>query len=70
MSIDPVTARHPRMTLTLPALLASRRLILLIGGARKWLVYQQALEPGPIEALPIRAILRQSRVPVEVYWSS
>jgi 6-phosphogluconolactonase len=68
MAIDPLTAAHPRISLTLPALLASRRVIVLFSGAGKWAVYQRALQPGPAEALPVRAMLRQSEVPVEIYY--
>ena len=58
---------HPRMTLTLTALLRSRLLILQLGGEAKRAVYRQALEDGPVEQLPVRALLRQSQVPVEVW---
>jgi len=68
-AVHPVTAPHPRMTLTLPALLASRRIVVHISGDAKWRVYQQACQGGPIEELPIRAVLRQTEVPVDVYWS-
>jgi 6-phosphogluconolactonase len=70
LGVDPVTAPHARMTLTLPALLASRRIVVLFTGAGKWAVYQQALQRGPVAVLPIRAILHQSQVPVEVYWAA
>lgn len=69
LGVDPVTAPHARMTLTLPALLASRRIVVLFTGAGKWAMYQQALQPGPVAALPIRAVLHQGQVPVEAYWS-
>lgn len=63
---DPVP---PRMSLSLRALLDSRRIVLLFTGEAKWTVYRQALEPGAPEALPVRAVLRQSEVPVEVWWA-
>ncbi len=69
ISIDPMTAPHLRMSLTLPALLASRKIVLMFTGARKYEVYLRALQAGPIEALPVRSILHQHRVPVDVYWS-
>ncbi len=69
IAIDPVTAPHARMSLTLPALLNSRRIVVLISGLDKWGVYQKALAKGPIEAMPIRSILRQTQVPVDIYWS-
>ena len=68
IGIDPVTAPHARMSLTLPALLASRRIAVLMTGTGKWDVYQKARQPGPVEAFPIRSILHQTQVPVDVYW--
>jgi len=69
IAIDPPAAPHARMSLTLAALLSSRRICVLIAGDRKRDVLRAAMMPGPAEALPIRAVLRQTRVPVEVYWS-
>jgi len=69
LPIDPVTAPHPRMTLTLPALLASRWIVLHLVGETKWQVYQQASTPGPVNELPVRAVLQQTKVPIDVYWS-
>lgn len=69
MAIDPVTAPHPRMTLTLAALLDSRRIILHIVGDSKWQIYKQACTPGPVSEFPVRAVLQQTKVPIDVYWS-
>ncbi len=69
VAIRPGEAPHPRISLTLNALTETRRLILHITGTSKWNVYQEALRPGPVGELPIRAVLRQTRVPIEVFWS-
>ena len=69
IAIHPAHAPHPRLSLTLKALLETRRLILHITGDNKWQVYQNALEEGPTEELPIRGVLRQDRLPLEVYWA-
>jgi 6-phosphogluconolactonase len=69
MAIDPPAAPYARLSLTLAALLDSRRIVLLITGASKSAVLQAARAAGPVEALPVRAILRQAVVPVDVYWS-
>ncbi len=61
-------APHLRLSLNLAALLHARRICIQISGERKWAVYQRSLAPGPTEELPVRAILRQSLVPVDVYW--
>jgi 6-phosphogluconolactonase len=68
VAIQPLAAAHARLSLNLAALLRARRICIQIGGAIKWQVYQRALESGPIEELPVRAILRQQAVPVDVYW--
>jgi 6-phosphogluconolactonase len=68
IAIDPIIAPHSRMSLTLPALLQSRRIVLLFSGAAKWSVYQRALQPGPATLLPVRAVLHQTQVPIEIFY--
>jgi 6-phosphogluconolactonase len=68
LAVHPPGAPHARLSLNLAALLQSRRICLQISGARKWQVYQRARSGGRAEELPIRAILRQEAVPVDVYW--
>jgi 6-phosphogluconolactonase len=69
MGIAPVTAPHERMTLTLPAILDAREIIVHITGQAKKEVLDKALADGPAEEMPIRFILRQQTVPVTVYWA-
>lgn len=77
--LDPATPRRvetlraagagePRLTLTLPVLLAAETLVLHIEGAGKRTVLERALGPGPVEALPVRAVLRGTGAPIEVWW--
>jgi 6-phosphogluconolactonase len=61
-------APHPRLSLNLSALLDSRRIVVLITGAEKWRTYCAASAEGPVEDMPVRAVLRQRRAPVEVMW--
>jgi 6-phosphogluconolactonase len=63
------TAPQARLSLNLSALLDSRRIVILINGAEKWKTFTVAGVPGPIADMPIRAVLRQTRTPVEVMWS-
>jgi 6-phosphogluconolactonase len=63
---DPVP---PRLSMTLRALLDSRRIVLFFTGEAKWTAYQDALGPGEIADAPVRAILRQAQTPVEVWWA-
>jgi 6-phosphogluconolactonase len=67
----PITAPDgsERVTLTFSALLDSRRIILHFTGDAKWQVYRQALTPGAIEDLPVRAFLGRGREPIDVFWS-
>ncbi|MFC3705438.1 6-phosphogluconolactonase [Devosia honganensis] len=60
-------AGEPRITFTLPRLLETDGLYLHIEGEEKSRVFDKALEDGPVEDMPIRAVLR-SGAPVTVYW--
>ncbi len=62
----PATAPHARLTLTLPALLATRELALSITGANKLAVYQQA-RLGADESLPVSLVLNQHLTPLSVW---
>ena len=69
IAVNALVAPHARVSLNLAALLDSRRIVLHIEGDAKWAVYQRARTPGAPAELPIRAILQQKEVPVDVYWS-
>lgn len=69
-AITPQTAPHERMSLTARAILDSRKIVLHIVGENKWQVYQEAMLEGAIDDLPIRVVLHQNKVPVDVYWSA
>ena len=69
MGIAPLTARHERMTLTLPAILDSRQIFLHITGQGKKDILQQAQADGASEEIPIRFILRQQTTPVTAFWA-
>lgn len=60
---------HPRISMTLGALLRSRHIILLITGEKKLEVIEKAQAEDCRERLPVSALLHQHRVPVDVYWS-
>ncbi|MEP1471160.1 MAG: 6-phosphogluconolactonase [Halieaceae bacterium] len=62
---DPVTAPHQRLTLTLAAVLVSKEIIIHITGATKRAVLQSAQD----KHLPVAAILRQTKVPVSIWWA-
>ena len=62
-------AGEPRITLTLPTLLETRALYLLVSGEKKRdLLADARLGLGAARDYPVRAVLTQQRVPVAVYW--
>ena len=63
------SAPHARLSLNLSALLDSRRIVIFLLGEGKFRAYAAACGPGPVEEMPIRAVLRQVRVPVDVVWA-
>lgn len=68
IAVVPGTAPHERMTLTLPAILNSKEIILHIAGQEKKQVYIRAVAEGKPEDMPIRFVLKQVEVPVNIYW--
>jgi 6-phosphogluconolactonase len=60
---------HARISQNLPALLDSRRIVLLIVGDEKWSVFQRAKQGGSAGELPMRALLQQQTTPLDIYWA-
>ncbi|MEP9355937.1 6-phosphogluconolactonase [Xanthobacter sp. KR7-65] len=60
-------AGEPRITFTLPRLVAADTLVLHIEGMAKRAVLERACADGPVEDLPVRAVLR-ARPPLDVVW--
>ncbi len=61
-------AGEPRVTLTLQRLLASRALYLHIEGEEKVKTLERAEAEGPVEDMPVRAILRETQTPLTIFW--
>lgn len=70
IAVQPTTAPHERMSLTLNALLNSRQIFIHLVGESKKLVLEKALADDDVKAMPIRAILQQNKTPVEVVWAA
>ncbi|MEQ9397373.1 6-phosphogluconolactonase [Haliea sp.] len=62
---EPVTAPHPRMTLTLAAVLDSRHIHLHITGSGKRAVLESAVARG----LPVASVLAQTQTPLTIWWA-
>lgn len=60
-------AGEPRLTFTLPMLLGAKSLMLHIEGVEKRKVLDRALAEGPVEDMPVRAVLRAA-TPITLYW--
>lgn len=69
LGITPLTAPHDRMTLTLATLLNSAHIYVHITGAGKHNVYEQAMMGDDIYQMPIRSVIKQTNVPVDIFWA-
>lgn len=65
----PLTAPHERMTLTLPAILNSHHIYLLLNGKSKKQVLEKALQGHDVDEMPIRAVLEQKKADVIGFWA-
>ncbi|MDM3870045.1 6-phosphogluconolactonase [Porticoccus sp. W117] len=65
----PPVAPHDRMTLSLPAVLNCRFLALHFEGSNKWRVFQKALGMASQASYPVSAVLRQNKVPVNLFYT-
>jgi 6-phosphogluconolactonase len=68
VSMTAPDAGEPRVTLTLNVLTAARALFLHIQGQDKAETLRKAEAEGPIDAMPVRAILNQTRTPLTIFW--
>lgn len=68
VAINAPGAGEPRVTLTLTRVLASKALYLHIEGEEKVKTLERAAAEGPVEDMPVRAILRQATTPLTIYW--
>lgn len=68
IAIEPTTAPHKRMSLTLPAILSASHLYLHFEGQEKQSVYQEAISGEDSFTMPIRTVLNQDSKDIEVYY--
>ncbi|HTV68057.1 MAG TPA: 6-phosphogluconolactonase [Rhizobiaceae bacterium] len=67
MSVHAKTAGEPRLTLPLARLIEAPFIALHIEGAEKKRVLDAALDPS--SALPISAVFRAARAPIQIFWA-
>lgn len=61
---------HPRIGLTLKALTDARHIILAVPGVEKRAVLDQAMQDRNDDRLPVAALLRQNRAPIDIMFCS
>lgn len=66
VAVHAPSAGEPRMTFSAAALLRTKSLYLQIEGPEIVKVFEDACEPGPVEAMPIRVFLQQTARQLDV----
>ena len=66
----PETAAVDRVTLTAPALASARAIMIVIAGAEKRRLLEQAIKEGPLSAAPIGRLLAAVETPIDIFWSA
>jgi len=69
IAVDPLTAPHARMSMTLARIVDTRSLILHLTGVEKRAVFERARVDRDPGVLPIAAVLDIPAPPLEVYWA-
>jgi len=69
VSMRAPAAIEPRITLTLPVLLAAKKLVLHVEGEAKKDVLDKALASRDAAEMPIRAVIANARKPLETVWA-
>jgi 6-phosphogluconolactonase len=66
----PETAPVERVTLTAAALASARTVMIVLHGAEKRALLEQALKEGPLSSAPIGRVLANIEVPIDIFWSA
>ena len=56
-----------RLSLTPNSILQSKKIVLVIAGEKKGAVYDEVRKSGPIAEYPVRLLLQQKKVPVDIF---
>jgi 6-phosphogluconolactonase len=67
---DPLPAYAPvaRVTLTRPAILSARAIMLVLKGAEKRKILERAIEDGPLSTVPVGRVLADAEQPIDIHW--
>jgi 6-phosphogluconolactonase len=66
----PKEAAIERVTLTAAAIASARTVMIVISGAEKRAVLEQALKEGPLSKLPIGRVLADMETAIDIFWSA
>jgi 6-phosphogluconolactonase len=66
----PDNAPVERVTLTAAALASARTVMIVLNGAEKRAMLEQALKEGPLSSVPIGRVLANIEVPIDIFWSA
>jgi len=69
---DPMPADAPveRVTLTSAALSSARAVMIVISGAEKKKVLEEAIEQGPLSSAPVGRVLSEMDAAIDIFWSA
>jgi 6-phosphogluconolactonase len=69
---DPLPPEAPvaRVTMTRPAILSARALMLCLTGDKKRALVEQAIEDGAGSKLPIGQVLAEAEQPIDIHWAA
>jgi len=67
LAISAPDSGEPRITWSLPKILAAKEILMHIQGADKWATLEKALSDGDVMDMPVRSVLRSPK-PIEIYW--
>jgi 6-phosphogluconolactonase len=66
----PREAPVERVTLTAAALSSARAIMIVIAGAEKRRLLEQAIKEGPLSSAPIGRVLAAVEAPIDIFWSA
>jgi 6-phosphogluconolactonase len=66
----PQSAPVERVTLTVPALTSARAIMIVIAGAQKRAMLEQAIKEGPLSSTPVGRLLAAIDSPIDIFWSA
>ena len=66
----PKEAAVDRVTLTAAAIGSARTVMIVVSGAEKRRVLEQALKDGPLSSLPIGRVLAELDAAIDIFWSA